>query len=116
MAEAFEREITLMYEAREKEREARRQLAFHSPRRGPRSSAPSLERFRTSAKYRDRPAAADIAFCVAAYADGMTEDRIALALEDDYLSRSHPIEACLLHRRTMEKARRWPSDKHWCCV
>ncbi len=87
MAEAFEREITLMYEAREKEREARRQLAFHSPRRGPRSSAPSLERFRTSAKYRDRPAAADIAFCVAAYADGMTEDRIALALEDDYLSR-----------------------------
>ena len=39
---------------------------------------------RTSTKYQDRPAAADIAFCVAAYADGMTEDRIERALEDDY--------------------------------
>jgi hypothetical protein len=46
-----------------------------------------LERFRTSAKYQDRPAAAYIAFCVAAYANGMTEDRIERALEDDYLSR-----------------------------
>lgn len=44
------------------------------------------ERFRISSKYNDRPAA-DIAFCVAAYANGMDEARIELALEDDYLSR-----------------------------
>ncbi len=65
MAEAFEVEIRQMYAAREQEREARRQLASLSHRRGPRY-APSLERFRTSGKYQDRPAAADIAFCVVA--------------------------------------------------
>jgi hypothetical protein len=75
-----------MYAVREQEREARRQLAALSLRRGPRS-LPSLERFRTSAKYQDRPAAADIAFCVAAIADNMAEDWIERALEDDYLSR-----------------------------
>ncbi len=36
MAEAFEQEVTQRYKAREQEREARRQLAFLSPRRGPR--------------------------------------------------------------------------------
>jgi hypothetical protein len=50
-----------------------------------------LERFRTSIKYQDRPAAADIAFCVAAYANGMSQDRIERALEDDYLSRDPSI-------------------------
>jgi hypothetical protein len=40
----------------------------------------SLERFRTSSKYNDRPAAADIAFCVAAYANGMNEIRVERAL------------------------------------
>ncbi len=42
MAEAFQQEITQMYQAREQQREARRQLAALSPRRGPRSSIPSL--------------------------------------------------------------------------
>ncbi len=108
MAEAFEREITQRYEAREQEREARRQLASLSPRRGPRSSCLSLERFRTSAKYQDRPAAADIAFCVAAIADGMTEDRIECALEGDYLSRDpSPSKRADYIRRTIDKARRW---------
>ncbi len=107
MAEAFKQEITHMYEAREQEREARRQLASLSPREGPRS-APWLERFRTSAKYQDRPAAADIAFCVAAIVDGMTEDLIRRALEDDYLSRDpSPSKRDAYIRRTIEKARRW---------
>jgi hypothetical protein len=51
----------------------------------------------------DAPAAADIAFCVAAYANGMTKDRIERALEDDYLSRDPSISkraACV--RRTMK--------------
>ncbi len=96
-----------MYEDREQEREARRQLASFSPRRGPRS-LPALERFRTSAKYQDRPAAADIAFCVAAFADGMSEDQIERALEDDYLSRDpSPSKRAAYIRRTIEKARRW---------
>ncbi len=108
MAEAFEPEITQRYEARKQEREERRQLASLSPRRGPRSSMPSLERFRTSAKYQDRPAAADIAFCVAAFADGMTEDQIESALEDDYLSRDpSPSKRAAYIRRTMTKARDW---------
>jgi hypothetical protein len=105
MAEAFEQEITTLYEAREQEHEARRLQRSLSPQRGPRLS---LARFRTSIKYQDRPAAADIAFCVAAYANGMSDDRIGCALEDDYLSRDpSPTKRAAYIRRTMEKARRW---------
>ena len=79
-----------------------------SPQRGPRLSNLSLERFRTSTKYKDRPAAADIAFCVTAYANGMIEERIEHALEDDYLSRDPSASKRAAYiRRTMEKARRW---------
>ena len=103
-------EITKLYQAREREREARRLQEALSPRRGPRSSSPSLERFRTSAKYQDRPAAADIAFCVAALASDMDEARIERALEDDYLSRdpSPSVRAAYI-RRTMAKAKDWAS-------
>jgi hypothetical protein len=108
MAGAFVLEITKLYEEREQEREASRLQASLSPRLGPRLSNLSLERFRTSTKYQDRPAAADIAFCVAAYANGMTEDRIEHALEDDYLSRDpSPSKRDAYTRRTMAKARRW---------
>jgi hypothetical protein len=108
MGEAYEQEITRLYEAREQKREARRLQSSLSPQWGPRLSNLSLERFRTSTKYHDRPAAADIAFCVAAYANGMTEDRIERALEDDYLSRDpSPSKRAAYIRRTMEKARRW---------
>lgn len=108
MAETFAQEITKLYEEREQEREERRIQVSLSPQRGPRLSNLSLERFRTSTKYQDRPAAADIAFCVAAYANGMTEDRIERALEDDYLSRDpSPSKRAAYIRRTVEKARRW---------
>jgi RepB DNA-primase from phage plasmid len=108
MAEVFMQEITKLYEEREQEREERRIQASLSPQRGRRLSNLSLERFRTSTKYQDRPAAADIAFCVAAYANGMTEDRIERALEDDYLSRDPSTSKRAAYiRRTMEKARRW---------
>lgn len=46
-----------------------------------------FERFRSSTRYQDLPAS-DIAFCVAAFADGMSEDRTGCALEDDYLEPS----------------------------
>ena len=108
MAGAFVLEIKKLYEEREQELEARRLQASLSPQRGPRLSNLSLERFRTSSKYQDRPAAADIAFCVAAYANGMTENRIERALEDDYLSRDpSPVKRAAYIRRTLEKARRW---------
>ena len=107
MAESFREEITTLYEAREQEREARRVQASLSPRGGP-GFQPSLERFRTSSKYQDRPAAADIAFCVAAYANGMSEDLVERALEDDYLSRDpSPSKRASYVRRTMTKARDW---------
>ena len=108
IAEVFTQEITKLYDEREHEREARRVQASLSPQRGPRSSNLSLECFRTSAKYQDRPAAADIAFCVAAFANGMTEDRIERALENDYLSHDPSTSKRAAYiRRTMEKARRW---------
>ena len=110
MAEAFEQEITIIYEAREQERQARRLQTSLSPQRGPRLSNLSWERFRTSSKYHDRPAAADIAFCVAAYANGMDEIRIERALEDDYLSRDPSASKRAAYiRRTMAKARDWAS-------
>ena len=108
MADTFAKEITELFEAREQEREARRLQVSLSPQRGPRASNLSLERFRTSSKYQDRPAAADIAFCVAAYASGMDEVRIERALEDDYLSRDpSPSKRASYIRRTMTKARDW---------
>ena len=56
------------------------------------------------ASTQDRPAAADIAFCIAAFANGMTEDRIERALEDDYLAPdSSPSQRAAYIRRTMER-------------
>ena len=111
MAQSFMVEITKVYEAREQERQAKRLEASLSPRRGPRFQ-PSLERFRTSGKYQDRPAAADIAFCVAAYSSGMDQAQIEHALEYDYLSRdpSSSKRAAYI-RRTMTKARDWASPR-----
>src|SRR5271168_3014740 len=106
MAETFHEDITKLQEEKMQKREVRWQQASLSPQRGGRSV--SLERFRTSTKYADRPAAADIAFCVAAFANGMTDDRIERALEDDYLSRDpSPSKRTAYIRRTMAKARDW---------
>ena len=105
MAQSFMDEITKLHEAREQAREARRLEASLSPRGG-RRSQPSLERFRTSGKYQDRPAAADLAFCVAAYGSGMSEGLMERALEVDYLSRdTSPTKRASYIRRTMTKAR-----------
>ena len=106
-AQAFMEEITAAYETRGREREQLRAERVLSPRRGPRF-LPSLERFRTASKYTDRPAAADIAFCVAAYGCGMDEAAIEQALTDDYLSRNpSPSTRAVYIRRTMAKARDW---------
>lgn len=49
----------------------------------------SVLRFRSSPRYQDRPAASDMAFCVAACSQGWSELDIAAALSRDYLSRRH---------------------------
>ena len=86
---------------------ARRRQAF--VQRPTHSGRPvSLLRFRESAPYRGRPAAADMAFCIAAYSQGVPEVEIAASLAREYLSRdnSQSRQAAYV-RRTMAKASRW---------
>jgi hypothetical protein len=105
-AVAFHEEITRLHQVEGQKREVRWQHASLSPQRGWKFL--SLERFRTSTKYAERPAAADIAFCVAAFANGMSDNRIERALEDDYLSRDPSTSKRAAYiRRTMTKARDW---------
>ena len=68
----------------------------------------TLLRFRTSPRYAGRPAAADMAFSIAACAQGWSESEIAAALAKDYLSRdtSRTRQAAYI-RRTLNKAQRW---------
>ena len=68
----------------------------------------SLSRFRSSPRYQGRPAAADMAFCIAACAQGWSESDIAAALSRDYLSRdTNPFRQNTYIRRTLSKAIRW---------
>jgi hypothetical protein len=76
----------------------------------PRAQLPAFECSVTTTeqfRYQDRSAATDIAFCVAAFSYGMTEDQIERALENDYLTRypSTSKRAAYICR-IMEKARR----------
>jgi len=57
------------------------------------------------AKYRDRPAAVDVALCGAAYANRMTEDRIERALEGDNPS-LEPLQKGSLHPENHGEGRR----------
>lgn len=109
---AFTRlEMTKLYQLREQERKRRivqcgENLHFNSS--GRRFSQLSLERFRTSSRYAGRPAAADIAFCVAAYSLAMPEDAIAGTLSSEYLSRDpNPRRKAAYIERTLAKARTW---------
>jgi hypothetical protein len=111
MAAHVRLELTKLYQLKLDERDAqladRRAAPFH-PTRGERFSHISLERFRTAPKFRDRPAAADIAFCVLAYSLGMPEDAMARVLDSEYLSRDpNPTRKAAYINRTMAKARRW---------
>ncbi|MGI4830360.1 MAG: RepB family DNA primase [Janthinobacterium lividum] len=68
----------------------------------------TLSRFRRSARYEGRPAAADLAFSIAACSQGWAEKDIAAALSIDYLSRdtSQSRKAAYI-RRTISKALQW---------
>lgn len=102
-------EMTKLYQLQEQERETR--AAQHSTNsfataRRPSHSWLSLERFRNAPKFHDRPAAADLAFCVAALSLRMPEDAIATTLDSLYLSRDpNPSRKAAYIKRTMAKAR-----------
>ena len=104
-------EVTKLYQLQEQEREIRTTQLQSRPASvsgQPAYSCLSLERFRNAAKFQDRPAAADIAFCVAAISLRMPDDAIASALEANYLSRDpNPSRRAAYIRRTMTKARAW---------
>ena len=111
-AEAFGLAITSHYQlqqeesTRQIERRVEQQKRF--PHTGARYSNLSVDRFRALPKYRDRPAAADIAFCISALSLEMPEDAIMRALENDYLSRDpSPSRRAAYIERTLSKARSW---------
>ena len=104
-------EVMKLYQLQEQERKRRTAQLQSKPASvsgQPTYSCLSLERFRNAAKFRDRPAAADIAFCVAAISLRMPDDAITAALETNYLSRDpNPSRREAYIRRTMTKARAW---------
>jgi len=104
-------EMTKLYQLEVREREARatqrRSDPFSCSAR-PSHSWLSLERFRNAPKFHLRPAAADLAFCVAALSLRMPEDAIATTLDSLYLSRDpNPSRKAAYIKRTMAKARSW---------
>jgi len=104
-------EMTKLYQLQEQERETR--AAKHSASSIATAGRPShswlsLERFRNAPKFHDRPAAADLAYCVAALSLRMPEDAIATTLDSQYLSRDpNPSRKAAYIKRTMAKARSW---------
>ena len=104
-------EITKLYQLQEQEREARaaQYIANSAATAGrPSHSWLCLERFRNAPKFHDRPAAADLAFCIAAFSIRMPDDAIAITLDSLYLSRDpNPSKKAAYIKRTMAKARSW---------
>jgi hypothetical protein len=104
-------EMTKLCQLQEQERKARavqHQAQLVTASGQPAYSCLSLERFRNAAKFHGRPAAADLAFCVAALSLRMPDDAIATTLDSQYLSRDpNPSRKAAYIKRTMAKARSW---------
>jgi hypothetical protein len=105
-AGAFHARISALQRTVEEERAAIRH-SFES--RPPRLLTPvSLSRFRTSQRYVGIPAAADMAFCIAACSQGWALADIAAELSHSYLSRdTNPSRHASYINRTITKALRW---------
>ena len=105
-AEPFRTQLLATQQQIEQQRAAFRLSFAARPVRFP--SPVTLSRFRTSPRYSGRPAAADMAFSIAACAQGWTEADIAVALAADYLSRdTSKVRQNAYIRRTVFKALRW---------
>lgn len=103
-ADTFQREIFQQYKQQQEERTIRR-LNFQPNRT---SYSITVSRFRNAVKYANRPAAADMAFSIAAFATGWPEHQIAAALANDYLSRDNSESRRTAYiRRTLAKASLW---------
>jgi hypothetical protein len=104
-------EMTKLYQLEVQEREARAEhysANSFAPAGKPSHSWLSLERFRNAPKFHLRPAAADLAYCVAALSLRMPEDAIATTLDSQYLSRDpNPSRKAAYIKRTLAKARSW---------
>jgi len=104
-------EMTKLCQLQEQERKARavqHQAQLVTASGQPAYSCLSLERFRNAPKFLDRPAAADLAYCVAALSLRMPEDAIATTLDSLYLSRDpNPSRKAAYIQRTIAKARSW---------
>ena len=105
-ARAFQARILTLQRAVEEERGTiRRRLASRSPHF---FTPVSLARFRTSQRYLERPAAADMAFCIAACSQGWATSDIAAELARCYLSSDTNCSRKAAYiKRTVTKALRW---------
>ena len=105
-AARFITRLLSLHEAIEMQRDSLRQRYRGQP--SPFMTRLTLARFRESARYAGRPAAADLAFSIAACSQGWSEGDIAAALSSNYLSRdtSHTRKAQYI-RRTLSKALLW---------
>jgi hypothetical protein len=104
-------EMTKLYQLEVQDREAyatqHSANSFATAGRPPHSWL-CLGRFRSAPKFHLRPAAADLAFCVAAMSLQMPEGVIATTLDSQYLSRDpNPSRKAAYIKRTMAKARSW---------
>jgi hypothetical protein len=106
VAAAFRAKISALQRAFENERAAIRRSFASQPARLFRPV--TIEKFRTSQRYLGRPAAADMAFCIAAYSQGWAVADIAAELSRSYLSHdaNRRREASYINR-TLTKALRW---------
>lgn len=106
LAETFHCYLIALHQNAQQERTASR-LRF-AARTSSYSAPLTLSRFRLSPRYQGRPAAADMAFCIAACAQGWSESEITAALSSDYLSRDQSLLSQFAYiRRTLNKAIRW---------
>ena len=105
-ASMFHARILTLQRTVEEERAAiRRSFASRSPHF---FTPVSLARFRTSERYLDRPAAADMAFCIAACSQGWAVPDIAAELSRCYLSSdTNRSRKAAYINRTVTKALRW---------
>jgi hypothetical protein len=105
-AEPFRFRLIAIQEKAEQEHTAAR---LHFASRPTRYEAPvTLSRFRTSPRYANRPAAADMAFCIAACSQGWAASDIYAALASNYLSRdTSKARRDAYIGRTVSKALRW---------
>ncbi len=104
-ADRFEDEVASLYRFREMER--LKQCQSFRPWTGSAFNL-CLSRFRTSPRYFGRPAAADMAFAIAALSNGWSQTQVTDALASEYLSRDpSPIRRAAYIRRTTAKALLW---------